>query len=65
MDWLIGGFDYERWLFIQGIVAQGYVRPWPEPRLLSKAARYPVDRFRQRLAERIGAGTGRQSLHRE
>jgi competence protein ComEC len=48
-----GGFDYERWLFVNGIVAQGYVRPWPKPQRLAEAVRYPVDRFRQRLAERI------------
>ena len=49
-----GSFDYERWLFVNGIAAQGYVRDYPEPRLLEPAARYPVDRFRQGLAERFG-----------
>jgi len=48
-----GGFDYERWLFVNDIVAQGYVRAWPKPQRLAESARYPVDRFRQRLAEQI------------
>lgn len=46
-----GGFDRERWLFINDIAAQGYVRSQPEPRLLVQADRYPLDRFRQRVAE--------------
>ena len=29
-----GGFDYERWLFVEGIGASGYVRSKPEPKLL-------------------------------
>ena len=29
-----GGFDYERWLFVEGIGATGYVRPKPEPKLV-------------------------------
>lgn len=32
-----GGFDYERWLFMQNIGATGYVRNSPEPVLLSTA----------------------------
>lgn len=48
-----GGFDYEGWLYRQGIAARGYVRPAPVPRRLAVAERYPLDRYRQRLAERI------------
>jgi competence protein ComEC len=48
-----GGFDEERWLFSNGIAARGYVRPYPEPHLLQAADRYPLDRFRQHLAERF------------
>lgn len=51
-----GGFDYERWLFTKGIAARGYVRDRPQPQLLKEAARYPLDRFRQRLAERLSTG---------
>ncbi len=31
-----GGFDYERWLFTEGIGATGYVRPFPKPVLLGQ-----------------------------
>ncbi len=33
-----GGFDYERWLFTEGIGATGYVRAYPKPELLSRAS---------------------------
>lgn len=48
-----GSFDYERWLLVNGIAAQGHVLEHPEPRLLEPAARYYLDRFRQELAERF------------
>ena len=47
-----GGFDFERWLFVNGIYATGYVRQAPPATLLAEAQRYPIDRFRQTLAER-------------
>lgn len=50
------GFDYELWLWEQGIQASGYVRAGPhdEPPLkLSNSWRYPVERARQRVAEAI------------
>ena len=46
-----GGFDYERWLYAKGIVATGTIRAQPPPRLLVPADRYPLDRYRQRLAK--------------
>ncbi|MDG4555551.1 MAG: DNA internalization-related competence protein ComEC/Rec2 [Candidatus Competibacter sp.] len=46
-----GGFDYERWLYAKGIVATGTIRSHPAPRLLAGAERYPLDRYRQRVAE--------------
>jgi len=49
-----GGFDYERWLFQQGIVATGYVRGRNENLLLDPGAGlYLIDRWRQRLRDRI------------
>jgi competence protein ComEC len=48
-----GAFDYERWLFTQRIAAQGYVRSRPTAQLLTSADRYPLDRLRQRVAERF------------
>ncbi len=46
-----GGFDYERWLYARGIVATGAIRSHPVPHLLAEAERYPLDRYRQRVAE--------------
>ncbi len=48
-----GGFDYERWLYAKDIVAVGSIRPWLPPRRLVEAERYPLDRYRQHLAERF------------
>lgn len=59
-----GGFDYEAWLFAQGIRATGYVRgnyvrnkPGPESiqRLSAPADDYLVDQFRQRLRTSLNA----------
>ncbi len=50
-----GSADQARWLFSNRIAALGYVRRQPEPQLLQAAARYPLDRFRQQLAERFAA----------
>jgi competence protein ComEC len=49
-----GGFDYEAWLFQQGIRATGYVRQPDRARLLADEGIYhPIDHLRQRLAEAI------------
>ncbi len=48
-----GGFDYERWLYAKGIVATGTIRSQPSPRLLAQSERYPLDRYRQQVAERF------------
>ncbi|MFO1433528.1 MAG: DNA internalization-related competence protein ComEC/Rec2 [Candidatus Competibacteraceae bacterium] len=45
-----GGFDREQWLYSIGVAAIGQVRHRPAARLLQPAARYPLDRLRQRLA---------------
>lgn len=45
-----GGFDYERWLFAEGIGATGYVR---EARRARRIATAPD--FRMRIAERVAA----------
>ena len=50
------GFDYELWLWEQGIQATGYVRAGPHdapPRKLSSHWRYPVERARQSVREAI------------
>jgi competence protein ComEC len=46
-----GGFDYERWLYAKGIVATGSIRASPSPQRLAQAERYPLDRYRQRVAD--------------
>jgi len=58
-----GGFDYERWLFQQGVGATGYVRDASAAeRLSAGAGRYRVARWRQELRDRLvvmlGSGPG-------
>ena len=48
------GFDYELYLFEQGVRATGYVRDAPTLRL-DKAAGFPVERLRQRVRDAIDA----------
>jgi competence protein ComEC len=50
------GFDYELWLWEQGVQATGYVRAGrndPEPRLLGQTGGHPVERLRQQVREQI------------
>jgi len=50
------GFDYELWLWEQGVQATGYVRTGradPEPRRLAQTGQYPVAWLRQQVRERI------------
>ncbi|MEW5757141.1 MAG: DNA internalization-related competence protein ComEC/Rec2 [Pseudomonadota bacterium] len=58
-----GGFDYERWLFQQGIRAVGYVREAKGEAGVNRALRdIPpegwIDRLRERIKERIAARLG-------
>ena len=46
-----GSFDYERYLYARGIVATGTIHTQPPPRLLARAERYPLDRYRQRVVD--------------
>ena len=49
-----GGFDYEGWLYREGIGATGYVRSEGPNRQLGRAGqRYQLDRTRQALADNI------------
>ena len=48
-----GGFDYEKWLFANGIRATGYVRDAPTAQLLGAGSPWNIDRWRQHIAERI------------
>ena len=50
------GFDYELWLWEQGVQATGYVRAGPKdvpPRLVSEGWRHPVEQWRQRVRDAI------------
>jgi competence protein ComEC len=52
------GFDYELWLWEQGVQATGYVRDGrsdPPPRLLSDTWRHPVERARQHVRDAVFA----------
>ncbi len=52
------GFDYELWLWEQGVQATGYVRAGARdapPQRLQATLAYPVERWRQGLRERIFA----------
>ena len=54
-----GGFDYERWLFTEGIGATGYVRPIPKPVLLgSESAWTRIAVWRQRIADQLSTMLG-------
>ena len=50
------GFDYELWLWEQGVQATGYVRAGPRdapPSRLAQSWRYPVERARQAVRDAI------------
>ncbi len=54
-----GGFDYERWLFSEGIGATGYIRPLPKPVLLgSDSAWHSIAVRRQRIADQLSSTLG-------
>lgn len=48
-----GAFDYEGWLFREGIAATGYVRPDPANGRLEAAPRYSVNHLRMQIAEQL------------
>ena len=49
-----GGFDYERWLFVEGIGATGYVRSKPEPRLIDGSSnKTSLISWRQAIADQL------------
>ena len=49
-----GGFDYERWLFTEGVGATGYVRSSPKPVLLGLDSSWAsIAAWRQSITERL------------
>jgi len=54
-----GGFDYERWLFTEGIGATGYVRPDPKPVLLGRDSAWrSIAVLRQGITDRLSSTLG-------
>ncbi|MBT9098853.1 DNA internalization-related competence protein ComEC/Rec2 [Methylovulum psychrotolerans] len=51
-----GGFDYERWLFTEGMGATGSVRPFPKAvRVVEASWRTPLALWRQAVSDRLSA----------
>ncbi|WP_297808196.1 DNA internalization-related competence protein ComEC/Rec2 [uncultured Methylophaga sp.] len=48
-----GGFDYEKWLFSEGIGATGYIRQHNDNQLLATAPDWHLNRLRQNIIEQI------------
>jgi competence protein ComEC len=49
-----GGFDYERWLFTEGVGATGYVRSSPKPVLLGRDSAWSsIAVWRQSITDRL------------
>lgn len=46
-------FDYERWLFVKGIAANGYVKKSGMNRKIAEADWYNIDRYRLQIVEAI------------
>ncbi len=54
-----GGFDYERWLFTEGIGATGYVRPDPKPVLLGRDSVWrSIAVLRQSITDQLSIALG-------
>lgn len=57
----LGGFDYERWLFSQRILATGYVRSQEESLRLAASSSFSVAAARERISQAIEQALGEQS----
>jgi competence protein ComEC len=54
-----GGFDYERWLFTEGVGATGYVRPSPKPVLLGRDPAWSsISVWRQTITDQLTIALG-------
>ncbi len=54
-----GGFDYERWLFSEGIGATGYVRPDPKPVFLGRDSAWSsIAVLRQHMTDQLSSTLG-------
>ena len=57
-----GGFDYEGWLYGQGIHATGYIRDSDQNQRLSGASIFSIDALRQRISKDIQQELGEAEL---
>jgi competence protein ComEC len=48
-----GGFDYEKWLFMQGIGATAYIRSSPSKQRLDKASLCHINALRQQIRHKL------------
>lgn len=58
-----GSFDYEQWLFAEGIGALGYVRAAPENRRLEDASWFSPGAWRQRIFDRLAGALAGSPFH--
>ena len=56
-----GGFDYEKWLFAQGIEAKGYLRKSEQHKRLESAPWYSINSFRESIHRKIKASLDSES----
>ena len=57
-----GGFDYEKWLFTQRILATGYIRQSEDlNKRLAQAPWWSINHWRQRIHEKIQQNVGNKS----
>ena len=52
------GFDYEKWLFAQGIYARGYLRKSTQHKLLAEPSWYSVNSLREAIHQKITGALG-------
>ncbi len=57
-----GGFDYEKWLFQEGIVATGYVRQSDHNFILKQSSAYSINAVREKILRKINQLVDRQEL---
>ncbi|MCW8911425.1 MAG: DNA internalization-related competence protein ComEC/Rec2 [Gammaproteobacteria bacterium] len=55
-----GGFDYERWLYQQGIHATGYVRRHSDNHKLADASSLDINKYRQIILDRLTNSSNRE-----
>ena len=57
-----GGFDYEKWLFQEGIVATGYVRKSDKNLMIKPSSSYSINAVREKILRKINQLVDRHEL---